>query len=282
MRSTKTLTRPFSTFFYQVKRIDPPEDKLNFRIHGELFDSSKRRWNGSVALTYPEDPLRKINWPFCIVVLLLVIAGVAYGVIYFRQGFGSLQVYIERDREASAFFSVKASQNPNVDLTKMKRSLSKGIAGRKYSRKAKFGSHTEKSMVEKDCLFEKLHVGHYFVYLYGVLLDASGNQIGNHQLTLEVDVADGKTAKLTFDLLPKTAYVNAQVMNGEEPATGAEISIKGKPGAKYIKDEQGVFFDLEPGKYVMLIHFKNKKFSKKINITSIDTYNFTVNLGGRV
>ena len=45
---------------------------------------------------------------------------------------------------------------------------------------------------------------------------------------------------------------------------------------------QGVFFDLEPGKYVLLIHYKNKKFSKKIDIKSIDTYNFTVNLGGRV
>jgi hypothetical protein len=214
--------------------------------------------------------------------LVLVAGGAVYGVIYFRQGFGSIQVYIARDPEASAFFSVKASQNPNVDLTKMKKSLSKGIQGRQYSRKAKFGSHTEKSMVEKDCLFEKMHVGHYYVYLYGVLLDASGNQIGNYQLTLEVDVEAGKTAELTFDLLPKTASVGALVMNGEEPAAGAEVSIKGQPGAKYVKDAEGVFFDLEPGKYVMLIHYKNKKFSKKITIQSIDTYNFTVNLGGRV
>jgi hypothetical protein len=115
-----------------------------------------------------------------------------------------------------------------------------------------------------------------------VLLDPSGNQVGNYQLTLEVDVEAGKTAELTFDLMPKTAYVGALIMDGEEPATGAEVSIKGQPGAKYIKDDQGVFFDLEPGKYVMLIHYKNKKFSKKIDIKSVDTYNFTVNLGGRV
>ena len=49
-----------------------------------------------------------------------------------------------------------------------------------------------------------------------------------------------------------------------------------------IKDEQGVFFDLEPGQYYLLIHFKNKKFSKKIKIPSIDTYEFSINLGGRV
>jgi hypothetical protein len=271
-----------STFFYHLKKLDPPEDKLNVRIYGYLFDSSKRCWKGSIAITYPEESLRKINWLFCIFLLLLAAGGTAYGIFYLRQGFGNLQVYIERDAQISAFFSLKVSQSPNVDLTKMKSSLKKGIASRKYSRKARFGSHSEKSMVEKDCLFQKLHAGHYFVYLYGVLLDASGNQIGNYQLTNEADVVPDKTTELTLDLRPKTAYVGALVIIGETPATGAEVSIKGKPGAKYIKDEQGVFFDLEPGQYIMLIQYKNKKFSKKINIPSVDNYNFTVNLAGRV
>jgi hypothetical protein len=264
-----------------VEKLESPEGE-KFNIHGYLFDRSKRRWNGSVAFNYPEKSLRKINWPFSILILLLIVGGVTYGYIYLGQGFGNLQVYIERDPKASAFFSVKVSKNPNVDLTKMKRSLNKDIEGRKYSRKAKFGSHTEKSMVEKDCLFEKLHVGHYFVYLYGVILDSINKQIGNYRLTKEVDIEKGKTSELTFDLMPKTAYVEIKVMEGESPARGAEISVKGKPGAKYIRDEKGVFFDLEPGQYVLLIYYKNKKFSKKINLPSIDKYEFTINLGGKV
>ncbi|RLA92866.1 MAG: hypothetical protein DRG25_05550, partial [Deltaproteobacteria bacterium] len=271
-----------SIFFFRVESSESREDEKKFNIHGYLFDRSKRRWSGSITVTYPGKSLRKINWPFSIFFFLFLMGGLTYGYIYLRQGFGDLQVYIERDPKASAFLSVKVSKNANVDLTKMKRSLNKGIEGRKYSREAKFGSHTEKSMVEKECLFKKLHVGHYFVYLYGVILDSTNRQIGNYQLTKEVDIEKGKTSELTFDLMPKTAYVEIKVMEGELPARGAEISVKGKPGAKYIRDEQGVFFDLEPGRYVLLIHYKNKKFSKKISLPSIDNYEFTINLGGKV
>ncbi|MFH0813694.1 MAG: tetratricopeptide repeat protein, partial [Pseudomonadota bacterium] len=260
-------------FFFRAEKIKPPEEGKNFKLHGCLFDTSqKKRWENSVAIYYPEETLRKINWPFSTLIFLILAGGLAYGIIYFRQGVGNIQVYINRDPKTSAYFSVKISKNPNMNLTQMKSSLRKDIEGMGYSRKAQFGSKTEKSMVEKDCLFENIHVGHYIVYLYGVILDSAGKQIGNYQVTKKANIKRGETSELTFDFLPKTAYVGVRVLDGADPVVGAEIAIKGRSGAKYIKDDQGVFFDLEPGEYNLIINVKNKRFSKKITISSIDTY----------
>lgn len=268
-------------FFYRVEKLDPPEDKRTYRLHAYLFDKTKKRWTGKVAFFYPPEALSRINWPFTIVFLALLAAGLTYGAIYLYRGFGNLQVLIARDVKTSAFFSIKVSKKPNLDLTKMKRSLKEGLEHKAYSRKARFSRHTEKYLVEKDCVFKNLSVGHYYVYLYGIMIDQMERQIGNYQVTKEVDVQKGKTAKLEFDLMPKTAYVTVEVYDADAIAVGAEVEVKGKPGVKYLKNEEGVYFELEPGEHTLIIHYHNKKFSKKISITSINNHDFRINLAGK-
>lgn len=268
-------------FFYRVEKLDPPEDRKTYRLHAYLFDKTKKRWTGSVAFTYPPEALSKINWPFTVGFLVLVVAGLVYGAIYLYRGFGNLQVLIARDVKTSAYFSIKASKKANLDLTKMKRSLKEGVEHKAYSRKAKFGRHTEKYLVEKDCLFKNLSVGHYFVYLYGIMIDQMERQIGNYQVTKEIDIQKGKSVKVEFDLMPKTAYVTVELYDADATAVGAEVEVKGKPGVKYVKNEEGVYFELEPGDYTLIIHYNNKKFSKKITITSINNHDFRINLAGK-
>jgi len=270
-----------SIFIFRFEKNKRSEDK-NISVHSILFDKSQKRWNNSLAFPYPEKSLQKVNWPFIILLSCILLAVLVYWLMYLHQGFGNLKVYIEKDQKQSAFFSFKLSKNSNVDLTQIKRSLNKGIKERRYSKKAKFGRKTEKFMIEKNCRFNNIHAGHYFLYLYGVMLDTAENQIGNYQITKEVNINKGKISKLIYDIRPKTAYVGIQIMDGKQPALGAEVSIKKTLGSKYVKNERGVFFDLEPGNYSLLIHHKSKAFSKKITIPSVDSYEFAINLGDNI
>lgn len=214
-----------------------------------------------------------------LILLILILKG------YFLVKSGELMVVIDQessDEDVETFFCIKVSKKSNEDLTKIKNRLKSEIERKKkYSRRAKIGSKYEKSMVARTALFKWLPSRKYHVYLYGIIMSRFGkDQIGNYQMSQPVAVKMGRRANMTFDLAPKTSYVEFFVYDGTAIAHMAEVYVKEKGVGKYQKDgDQGVFFYLEPGEYTIFVRYGEKELIETIHVPERnDNYMFTFNM----
>ena len=214
-----------------------------------------------------------------LILLILFLKG------YFLVKSGELMVVIDQesgDEDVETFFCIKVSKKSNEDLTKIKNRLKSEIERKKkYSRRAKIGSKYEKSMVARTALFKWLPSRKYHVYLYGIIMSRFGkDQIGNYQMSQQVVVNMGRRTDMTFDLAPKTSYVEFFVYDGSSIAYMAEVYVKEKGVGKYQKDrDQGVFFYMEPGEYTILVRYGEREIIEKIHVPEKnDNYMFTFNM----
>jgi hypothetical protein len=133
--------------------------------------------------------------------------------------------------------------------------------------------------VHNDTLFERIHAGQYYVYLYGIIPDGRGGQIDTYQTTQKVTIQQNHKQEVLFDFRTITRQVDIQVFRGEEAIVGAEVSIKGQGESRYIKDPTGTSFHLPVGTHTVLIHHEEQLFTQEINIPNLHTdYHFGVAL----
>jgi hypothetical protein len=223
---------------------------------------------------YAQQQGKILNWPL---VVGLAVAGflIIIGIVrYVVQGTGDLRVIIQQDEdEKKAIFAIMICKKANKDLTAVKSKLLKKadqrLANYKYEGKVKFTQKYKRYLVLDDTLFERLHVGQYYVYLYGLIPDGRGGQMDTYQATQKVTIEQNCQQEVLFDLRPTTRQVDIQVFSGEEAIVGAEVSIKGQGESRYIKEPTGTSFHLPVGTHTVLIHHEKKLFTKEINIPNL-------------
>jgi tetratricopeptide (TPR) repeat protein len=265
--------------FYSLASQGPVNNRFQFKITTLLFEkATEAKWFNEGVIGYAQKQGKILNWPLVVglaVTSLLIIVGI---VRYRAQGTGDLRVLIQQDEEEKkAIFAMVISKKANKDLTAVKSKLLK--ATYKYEHKAKFANTYECYLVLDDTLFERLHVGQYYVYLYGIIPDGRGGQMDNYQATQKVIIEQNRQQEVRFDLRTTTRQVDIQVFSGEEAIVGAEVSIKGQGESRYIKEPTGASFHLPVGTHTVLIHHEEKLFTKEINIPNLKTdYHFDVDL----
>lgn len=270
MLSVQALT------FYRVSQEARPESAMAaITVRATLFVKDKKAlWTKTAQFDVPRE---HITWLHVPSVVLWVGGGVAllgYVCVYLLQGFGSLVVQIQQgSREKKAFFSVIVSTHGQKDLTRTKQSLRQEVKsaarGGKYEREVHHGFY-EHSMVFNETTFPRLHVGTYYVYLCGVIVDRLGEDIGNYQMTQKVAITRHGKHQVVFDLRPKTSRVRVQVLHGTAVAKGAEVAIRGQSESRYIKDELGVLFELPVGMYTFVIQYEGILFTQEAEIGTVE------------
>jgi tetratricopeptide (TPR) repeat protein len=271
--------------FYSLASQGRVDNHFQFKITTLLFEkATEAKWFNEGVIGYAQEQVKIFNWPLVVGLAVAGILIVVSLVRYLAQGIGDLRVVIQQDEAGKkAIFSIMISKKANKDLTAVKSKLlkkaDKRSANYKYERKAKFAKKYERYLVLDDTLFERLHVGQYYVYLYGIIPDGRGGQIGNYQTTQKVTIQQNCKQEVLFDLRPTTRQVDIQVFSGEEAIVGAEVSIKGQGESRYIKDPTGASFHLPVGTHTVLIHHEEKLFTKEINIPNLKKdYHFGVDL----
>jgi hypothetical protein len=265
--------------FYSLASQGRVDNRFQFKITTLLFEkATEAKWLNEGVMGYAQQQGKILNWPL---VVGLAVAGflIIIGIVrYVVQGTGALRVIIQQDEdEKKAIFAIMISKKAHKDLTAVKSKLLK--ATYKYERKAKFANTYERYLVLDDILFERLHVGQYYVYLYGLIPDGRGGQMDNYQATQKATIEQNCQQEVLFDLRPTTRQVDIQVFSGEEAIVGAEVSIKGQGESRYIKEPTGTSFHLPVGTHTVLIHHEKKLFTKEINIPNLKTdYHFGVDL----
>ena len=270
----------YSTRAQRVKA----QDAYNVTVRAILFHKAQRTaLANEVAMVLSTADITVLNMPYVVFLSVVGALLLIYLCVYFIQGFGRLVVSIlQDDRTGKAFFSVVVSKKSNKDLARTKRNLRKIVKssarGGRYEREVrhKFREH---SMVFDETTFRRVHVGDYYVYLFGVIADAAGEDIGNYQMSQRVSIQKGRKNALVFDLRSKTSRVRVQVMDGEAVAVGAEVAIRGQSESRYIKDNAGAVFQLPVGQYTCVMHYKGILFTQDIEVSSLEKgfrFTFTV------
>ena len=265
--------------FYSLASQGRVDNRFQFKITTLLFEKATeaKSFNEGV-IGYAQQQGKILNWPLVVSLAVASILIVVSLVRYLAQGTGDLRVVIQQDEEEKkAILAIMISKKGNKDLTAVKSKLLK--ANYKYERKAKFAKTYERYLVPDDTLFARLHVGQYYVYLYGIIPDGRGGQMANYQATQKATIEQNRKQEVLFDLRTTTRQVDIQVFSGEEAIVGAEVSIKGQGESRYIKDPTGTSFHLPVGIHTVLIHHEEKLFTKEINIPNLKKdYHFGVDL----
>lgn len=251
-----------------------------------LFDKARKMpLTNEVRFDLTKAEMTVLNTPFVAFLLGTGVLGGGILGVYTLGGRGKLVVRIHQvEDENKAFFSVVVSKKGNKDLTKTKRNLLKvvkqSVKGGRYEREVRHGGY-ERSMVFNETTFPKLHVGAYHVYLFGVLTNAAGEDIGNYQRQQHILIKKQQSHEVAFDLRPQTSRTRIQVLDGQDPALGAEITIRGGE-SRYLREARGVLFRLPVGRYTCAVHYHDKLFTQEIEITSLGQdfrFTFTVPTG---
>ena len=271
--------------FYSIDSAGRADNHYQFKITTILFEKiTEAQWFNEGIIGYAQGQTEALNWPLVAglaIVGLLLVVGI---VKYLAQGTGDLKVVIQQDEEKKkAIFSIIISKKANKDLTAIKSKLLKKAdqraANYQYERKVKFAKKYERYLVLNETLFERLHVGPYYVYLYGIIPDGRGGQIGNYQTTQKIIIQRNRQQEVQFDFRTTTRQVDIQVFHGEEAIVGAEVAIKGQGDSRYIKESTGTSFHLPVGTHTVLIHYKQHLITKEINIPNLNKdYHFGVDL----
>ncbi|MDH3601631.1 MAG: tetratricopeptide repeat protein, partial [Candidatus Tectomicrobia bacterium] len=271
--------------FYSMTSKGRTGNHYQFKIATLLFEKvTEAKWGNEGVIGYVQDQGEALNWPLVVALAvtgLLIVVGI---VTYLVQGTGALRVIIQQDEEKKkAIFSIIISKKANKDLTAIQNKLLKKADKRstnyKYERKVKFAKKYERYLALNDTLFERLHVGQYYVYLYGIIPNGRSGQISNYQMTQKVTIQQNRKQEILFDFRTTTRQVDIQVFSGEDAIVGAEVSIKGQGESRYIKEPTGTSFHLPVGTHTVLIHHEEKLFTKEIKIPNLDKdYHFGVDL----
>ncbi len=259
-------------------------DAFEFNIYVLLFEKGDSSlWETDAVFFYPKDETQFLNKPLIISIIALLAFIAIFLIARIVKGTGDLRVLIEKDPGTSnTFFSIVVSKKVNKDLTKTKKRLIKTvrhfIKENRYTRKMRYKRY-EHSMVLKDAVFKKLQAREYYVYLYGIIQDIKGEQIGNYQMTQKVIIEKNKKQDLIFDLRTSTSHVEIEVFYNNKNAIGAEVAVKGMGDSKYIKDEKGVFFRLPVGTHILLINYNGELYTKEIKIPNLEEgFTFRIDL----
>jgi len=270
--------------FYQIVNKGVLDNKYHIVVKEWLFEKLRSAlWTNETNLVYAKKDIEYINILFLIPLSGIPLFAIVYFSIYVKQGFGSLVVSIEQAQSRNkSFFSILLSKNDSKDLTKTKKNLMKIVQSSpktgRYEREVRHGVY-ERSMVFNETTFKKVHVGTYSVYLFGVITDMEGNDVGNYQTTQKVTIEKDQVHKLVFDLRPHTTRVNIHVLHGQAVAQGAEVSIREERQSRYVKDAMGTSFQLPVGKYTLLIQYEGKLFTEEVAIPTLEkNFDFTFTL----
>lgn len=261
--------------FYAVQQDGlSKQGSYNVTVRAILFEKgTKQTLTNEAQLDVPKAHLTTLNLPFMATLLAgMLLGGGVLGNRHLR-GVGKLVVQIHQaNEERKAFFSVLVSKKGNKDLAKTKHNLLKvvktSVKGGKYERDVRHSVY-ERSMVFDTTTFPKLRAGTYYVYLFGVIADAEGEDVGNYQMQQKVTIQKQQSHTLAFDLRPQTSRARIQVLNGQEAALGAEITIRGLGESRYLREAKGVLFRLPVGTYTCVVQYDGKFFTQDIEIPAL-------------
>lgn len=285
LKELSTSLKADALLFYRIVDQDISESHVRFNVSAILFDQKRgSMWMNEAGIYYPRDVATYWNRPLFFSLGALALALLIYGVIYWLKGFGNLRVTIEQNkRKEVAYFTILLSKNSDKDLSRVKKKLNKRI---KKSRNKKNAydlqvNHSTycQSMVIREAQFKSVHAGSYYVYLYGVLTDGTGEQIGNYQMVQEVEIMPKCFQKMVFDLRRHTRRMDFFVFSGSNVAVGAEIILNNQGQSRYIKDDSGASFDLGVGQHAFTIEYENAFYKEEVDIPDLQkNYSFTFDL----
>jgi len=256
------------------------------KIDAYLFDNEREKiWRNNIIVDFPKKEIFQLNKPFFGLLLLLIFI---LGFVFTRNliiGKGDLSVRIIQDPDQKAIFSLILSKKGDKNFTQTKRILLKSIDKRmRYTRKARYVSKYERSLVTKQAKFKRIKAGHYFLYLYGIIekniADALfRDAIGNYQIVKKCLIKKGEETKIVFDLNPHEAYVEFKIYYGDKIATGAEVYLEGKKNqSTFMKENSNAYLYLPPGSHIIVINYHGKLVRKKIEIHDVKDYQFVINI----
>ncbi len=263
---------------YRVVEQKQSLGNVRFKITTLFFTKSgASRWFNETSIDYPRRRVEMFNWPFIMSMILLGICITIYFCIYFIRDFGYLKVVIHQDSKTNkATFSIILSKKERKDLTNMKRQLQRRMKNKldkfKYEQTANYTRKYKKFTVFHEAIFKNIHVGDYHVFLYGIIPDGRGGQMGNYQMTQTVRIEKDDYHEVVFDLRRKTSEVEVQVFCGANVAIGAEVSLKGAGESRYIKDEIGTSFHLPVGQHTFLINYEGQLFTEHVEIANLEKH----------
>ena len=271
--------------FYRIVGVKISERGVLFNVSAMLFDQRRRAmWMNEAEIYYAWGVASFWNRPLFLILAILVHALLFYGIVYWLKGTGNLKVTIEQDeRKEVTYFTIYLSKKADKDLSRVKRRLNKRIKSNRRKKDAYDLQVTHsaywQSMVTREAQFKNARAGKYYVYLYGVLTDESGDAIGNYQLVQEAKIEAKSYKTMVFDLRRRTRKADIFVYTGPQLAVGAEIILNSQRQSRYIKDDTGASFELPVGQHAITIEYQNERYTEEVDIPDLQKdYAFTFDI----
>ena len=243
------------------------EPKIEARVYDTASGGEWKNaaWVDPISLSAMEE----INRPFLAVLTAPFTLAILVFLVLWIRGTGTLVVEEEHDSGVErAFFSVLISRRKlgpplkkGDELSYLETVAAKGREKSRYSA----------NLVGRHTVFEKLPPRSFYVYFYGVLVDA-GVPIGSYSLEKAVRVRRRRREHVKFDLTPREATIHVQAMFQGTACYGAEVWVnEDRHHSVYTKDGtrggvDGALIRLPRGEYTICVAFRDRTVSQEVSI----------------
>ncbi|MCZ6783599.1 MAG: protein kinase [Proteobacteria bacterium] len=206
----------------------------------------------------------------------LFLAGLlALGLVGLRvpRGRGELMVSFDYPPELRGTFSVRLVPRSKKPRKRRPRSDHQLVL------KGGASTRTEHHLVSRETQFRRLRPGSYTVMVEGILQDPDSEEVLVDPVDEQgVDVRNGETAQVEFDLQPRECLVDVKVLWDKRPAKDAAVAARGLPQSLRFARSGPLRLHLTKGKHTILVGCGDRVAEYSIEVDSFKPASIEIDL----